>query len=254
MTDATAATNLPTDMDFVGVGSGVDAAARGDTGLAAGRRDGRGFSDMRSLSLEQGSMHTADGSATVTCGNTCVLSSVYGPTECAIARQDATRCTVSVTIRDRQTESSSDSLRDLVRSIMLTSLHPRKVLHISVHILSSDGGVISACINASVLALLDAGVPLLSIPVSSCVALSNTFIIADPNDLEESEADSVLTLTYSTKNGELCDNFASIHTTGDVGGQGEFTKASQVAHSLAEHTLGFFKLSIARKRKEPRAY
>lgn len=245
-------------MDFVGVGSGVDAAA-GGTGLAAGRRDGRSFSEMRSLSIDQGSMHTADGSATVTVGNSCVLCSIYGPTEAPIARQDAERCVVSVTIRDRSMESSSsgDTLRDLVRTIMLTALHPRKVVQASVHILSSDGGVLSACVNSCILALLDAGVPLTCVPVSACVALSNGAVVADPNALEESEADAVLTLTYgtkTTKNGELAEDYASIHTTGDVGGEAQFAEAAQVAHSLAEHTLGFFKLSIARKRQEPRAY
>lgn len=239
-------------MDFVGVGSGVDASL--GTGLVAGRRDGRSFSEMRSLSIDQGSIHCADGSATVTVGNTVVLASIYGPLDAPIARQDATRCTVSVTIRDRSAEASSDSLRDLVRTIMLTALHPRKVLRVSVHILSSDGGVVSACINASILALLDAGVPLTCVPVSACLALTNGSVVADPNALEESEADSVLTLTYPTKNGVLCDEYASIHTTGDLGGAPEFDKASQVAHSLAQHMLGFFKLSIARKRKEPRAY
>lgn len=43
---------------------------------------------------------------------------------------------------------------------ILTHLHPRSEITIQLHILSQDGGVLAACVNASTLALIDAGVPM----------------------------------------------------------------------------------------------
>lgn len=248
--------DITTQMDFVGTGSGVDASAGMFTGLQAGRRDGRSFAEMRSLSVEQGPLHAADGSASVHVGNSTVLAAVYGPTEAPSNRQDPMRCTVTVSVRDGNTEnhSSSDSIRDLVQSSLLSALHPRKGVVICIHILSADGGERAAAVNAALLALLDAGVPLLDMPVAACVAISNKVVIADPNSAEESESDSILTLTFSSQNGSLSQDYAAIHSTGDFGGADEFKKAASVAHSLAEHTLGFIKLSIERKLQQPRAY
>ncbi len=245
-----------TPMEFVGTGSGVDASAGMLTGLHAGRRDGRSFAEMRSISLEQGPLHAADGSASVRVGNSVVLAAVYGPTEAPSNRLDPMRCIVTVTVRDGSTENlgGGDSIRDLVQSSMLSSLHPRKGVVICVHILSADGGERAAAVNAALLALLDAGVPLLDMPISSCVCVANKVVIADPSAAEESEADAVLTLTFSSDNGSLSQDFAAIHSTGDCGGVKEFNKAVSVAHSLAEHTLGFIKLSIERKLQQPRAY
>lgn len=245
-----------TPMDFVGVGSGVDASTGMLTGLHAGRRDGRSFTEMRSLSLEQGPLHAADGSASVRVGNSAVLAAVYGPTEAPSNRLDPMRCTVTVTVRDGSTENlgGSESIRDLVQSSMLSALHPRKGVVICVHILSADGGERAAAINATLLALLDAGVPLLNMPISSCVGISNKVVIADPSSAEENEADAVLTLTFSSDDGSLSQDFAAIHSTGDCGGVDEFKRAVSVAHILAEHTLGFIRLSIERKLEQPRAY
>lgn len=242
-------------MEFVGFGTGVDAMQKGPAGVA-GRRDGRSFAEMRNLALEQGSLHNADGSACVHVGNTVVLAAVHGPTEALLSKQDAARCTVSVTVQDGSNEEvgGSNILRDLIRAVIPTALHPRKCVYVCVHILSADGGERAACINAAILALLDAGVPMLDVPVASCVSLNNGVVVADPSSTETQEADAVFTLTFSTKNGKLSNELASIHTTGDCGGQEMFNYAVSVGHKLAEHTLAFFKLSLERKQKQARAY
>lgn len=43
---------------------------------------------------------------------------------------------------------------------VLTHLHPRSEITITLHILSQDGGVLATCVNAATLALIDAGIPM----------------------------------------------------------------------------------------------
>lgn len=226
-----------------------------ETGAHAGRRDGRGFGEMRELSVAQGPHKGADGSANVQVGATIVLAAIYGPMETTVSKQDADRCAVTVWVREgAETVSGTDELCNLVRASVLCALYPRKNLCVCAHILSADGGVRAAAVNASVLALINAGVPMANLPVAACVALCNSVVIADPNAVEESEADAVLTFTFSTQNGKLSTDFAAMHTTGDCGGIDIFNRAADAAHSLAEHTLAFFKLSIERNIQMPHAY
>jgi exosome complex component RRP41 len=46
---------------------------------------------------------------------------------------------------------------------LFTHLYPRSSIIISLHVLSLDGGLLAACLNAASLALVDAGVPMPSI-------------------------------------------------------------------------------------------
>ena len=44
--------------------------------------------------------------------------------------------------------------------VVHTHLYPHSTIHISLHVLSLDGGLLAALINASTLALIDAGIPM----------------------------------------------------------------------------------------------
>lgn len=85
---------------------------------------------------------------------------------------------------------------------ILTQLHPRSEILITLHILSQDGSVLSTCINACTLALIDAGVPM-SDYVVACTAGSHTIRsrsnpeeegedpLLDMNNLEEADLPSI---------------------------------------------------------------
>lgn len=49
------------------------------------------------------------------------------------------------------------------QSHLFTHLYPRSTISIALHVLSLDGALLAACINAASLALVDAGVPMPSI-------------------------------------------------------------------------------------------
>ena len=52
------------------------------------------------------------------------------------------------------------SIQRTFSAAVLTQLHPRSEITIALHILSQDGSVLATCINATTLALIDAGVPM----------------------------------------------------------------------------------------------
>lgn len=85
---------------------------------------------------------------------------------------------------------------------ILTQLHPRSEILITLHILSQDGSVLAACVNACTLALIDAGIPM-SDYVVACTAGSH-FVrggnnpedegedpLLDMNNLEEADLPSI---------------------------------------------------------------
>lgn len=80
-------------------------------------------------------------------------------------------------------------------STLFTHLYPHSTISISLHVLSQDGSLLAACLNATTLALIDAGIPM-SDYVTACTAGSTSSYSsnderADPlldlNGLEEQE-------------------------------------------------------------------
>ena len=80
-------------------------------------------------------------------------------------------------------------------STLFTHLYPHSTISISLHVVSQDGSLLAACVNATTLALIDAGIPM-SDYVAACTAGSTSSYgsneeSADPlldlNALEEQE-------------------------------------------------------------------
>jgi exosome complex component RRP41 len=80
-------------------------------------------------------------------------------------------------------------------SSLLTHLYPRSTIQITLHILSQDGSLLAACLNAATLALIDAGIPMtdyiIACTAGSTSSYSSNDESADPlldlNSLEEME-------------------------------------------------------------------
>lgn len=78
---------------------------------------------------------------------------------------------------------------------LITHLYPHSTIILTLHILSQDGSLLSACLNAATLALIDAGIPMTdyvsSVTVATTAAYADKEEDADPvldvNGLEEVE-------------------------------------------------------------------
>lgn len=98
-------------------------------------------------------------------------------------------------IPNRQIAELAQTLTTSLSSLLLLHLYPHSQIHLTLTILSSDGSLLSTLLNASTLALIDAGIPM-SAPLWSCTSGSTSSYSAadegadpllDLNRLEESE-------------------------------------------------------------------
>ena len=91
-------------------------------------------------------------------------------------------------------------------STLSTHLYPRSTIHVALHVLSQDGSLLAACLNAATLALVDAGIPI-SNYVAACTAGSTSSYgdneeSADPLlDLNGQEEQELPFLTVATLGG-----------------------------------------------------
>ena len=88
-------------------------------------------------------------------------------------------------------------------STLFTHLYPHSTIQITLHILAQDGSLLAACLNATTLALIDAGIPM-SDYVAACTAGSTASYVsndkaADPLlDLNSQEEQELPFLTVGT--------------------------------------------------------
>ena len=90
-------------------------------------------------------------------------------------------------------------------STLFTHLYPHSTIQINLHILSQDGSLLAACLNATTLALIDAGVPM------SDYIVACTSGLTPPNPSRGDDSDPLLDLN-GTEEQEL--PFLTVGTLG----------------------------------------
>jgi len=79
------------------------------------------------------------------------------------------------------------TIKSTFEPVVQTSLYPRSQIDIFVHVLQQDGGVLQACINATTLALVNAGVPLFDFVCAVTGGVHATAPLLDLTTLEEND-------------------------------------------------------------------
>mmetsp|Transcript_14999 Transcript_14999/g.26994 ORF Transcript_14999/g.26994 Transcript_14999/m.26994 type:complete len:248 (+) Transcript_14999:58-801(+) len=164
------------------------------------RIDGRRPGEVRHIECKLGIFSRADGSALLQQGNTKVLATVYGPREAKNRGQSlhdraVVTCEYSITnfaTSERKERSKNDrrlrenglALKQIFETVILTNLYPRSQISLFVQIVQSDGGDMSAAINASTLALIDAGIPMADFLTACTVGFFDGTPILDMNYTE----------------------------------------------------------------------
>ncbi|RUS23464.1 ribosomal protein S5 domain 2-type protein [Endogone sp. FLAS-F59071] len=116
---------------------------------------------------------------------------------------------------DKRSLELASSIKQTFEPVIMTTLYPRSQIDIYLQILQDDGGTLQACINASTLALIDAGLPMIDY-VCACTAGSiDKEPILDLNHIEESSESPELTVAILPKTGKMesrlhVDNFENV--------------------------------------------
>lgn len=171
------------------------------------RLDGRRYNDLRSFSAK---LHThpqsANGSCTLQQGNTRVLCLVRGPTETAKQNLDPTLPSINVTIsshdsgsnrplkrlrKDRRLIEMGNHIKHTLEQIVLKNIYNRTGLDIQITVLANYGGLLAACLNATILALVDSGVAIYDYVAACSVGVWDNVSLVDTSDAEEMDVSCV---------------------------------------------------------------
>eukprot|EP00252_Welwitschia_mirabilis_P024609 TRINITY_DN7351_c0_g1_i2.p1 TRINITY_DN7351_c0_g1~~TRINITY_DN7351_c0_g1_i2.p1 ORF type:complete len:214 (-),score=37.06 TRINITY_DN7351_c0_g1_i2:87-728(-) len=183
------------------------------------RRDGRRPLELRQLNAKVGVVDKANGSAIFEMGNTRVMVAVYGPREVQMKGQQVhdhalVRCEYSMAnfsagdrLRhfkgDRKSTEMAIFIRQTMEAIILTHQLPRSQIDIFVQVLQSEGGTRSTCINATILALADAGVPMKDLVASCTAGYLNSTPILDLNYEEEVGGGPIVTVGVMARTNKI---------------------------------------------------
>ncbi|OIW23867.1 exoribonuclease [Coniochaeta ligniaria NRRL 30616] len=198
--------------------------------LALLRVDGRRWNELRRLHAQIRTQAAADGSSYLEMGHTKVMCVVTGPNEGGPKRGGATtggggggaresrdaEVAVSVVVAgfssvDRKRSGRNDKrileLQSTISSALAASLHthlfPHSTITISLHVLSQDGSLLAALINAATLACIDAGIPMTDYIAACTAGSTSTYAANDESadpllDLNHQEEQELPSLTVAT--------------------------------------------------------
>ncbi|NWH77485.1 EXOS5 protein, partial [Piaya cayana] len=95
--------------------------------------------------------------------------------------------------------SREQLLRQTCEAVLLGALHPRSAVTLVLQVLSDGGSLLSCCLNAACLGMLDAGLPLASLFCGVTCALDPAgAVVLDPDARQEQEARAVLTFAIDS--------------------------------------------------------
>jgi len=175
----------------------------------ATRADKRTFLTIRPISITPGLL-SRDGSASFSFGKTKVLCSVNGPAEVKLRDEKLDKATIDVLVRPlvgapgTKDKTHEYIIRSTFESVIQSGLHPRTQIQIVSQVMMDDGSIIAAAINATTMALIDAGIPMKDIVAAvSCVINNDDQILLDPTAQEMENVKSVHTFAFNKTSSSL---------------------------------------------------
>jgi len=189
------------------------------------RLDGRRWNELRRIHGQISTQSASDGSSYFEMGNTKILCTVVGPQQQrkgGISGGQQSKAAIETTISvagfsgidrkrrgkgDKRLQEMNHTISQAFESTLQLHLYPHSTINIGLHVLSQDGSLLAACLNAATLALVDAGIPMTDYVSACTVGTTSSFTdnegeadpLMDLNGLEENE---VPFLTLGMSGGE----------------------------------------------------
>ena len=185
------------------------------------RDDGRKFNELREMKATVGVVPNADGSAMFSFGDTIAIAAVYGPKKMhpqhlqnpgtGVLRYNYNMMSFSVTDRirpgpSRRSMEISKISEWAISPVLMIKQFPGTVVDVHVQILQANASTRCAGINAAVLALAHAGIPMKNIVSSVSIGKLDKELVVDVSkeeeDYEEGEGATDIPITF-TGDGKL---------------------------------------------------
>eukprot|EP01041_Mallomonas_annulata_P006416 gene6416-12971_t len=188
--------------------------------IAGLRIDGRRNNELRHVKHRIGVSKSADGSAYFEQGLNKVLVIINGPQEPSRRSGDVStnkgeiKCNMMVasfsgTERkrrrggDRRSQETESIIKQTLEGVVMLELYPRSEIVITVHILESDGSLICAVLNASCLALMDAGIAMSDMITSCSAGIVLQTVSQDLTQVEQSSGGAYLPIAIKARSEEV---------------------------------------------------
>lgn len=183
------------------------------------RNDGRGFEEMRPITVEAKVVPRADGSAFVVIGNTRAIAAVYGPLLLHPKHlQDPQRAVLTCRYEmapfsvydrkrpgpDRRSIEISKVIREAIEPVIFLEEFPKAGIELLMEIVQADAGTRVTAINAASVALADAGVPMKDLISAVAVGKVEGKLVVDLSGDEEATEGAVdMPVAMRAKTGEI---------------------------------------------------
>lgn len=175
------------------------------------RIDGRRIDELRPMEASVGVLKKADGSAFFKMGNTTAIAGVFGPrkvypkhqenSEKAILRTIYKMAPFATTERgrpgpNRRSTEISMVIRNALSSVLFLEEYPKSAIDVYIEVLQADASTRCVGLNAAVLALADAGVPMRDLVASCSAGKINDTIVLDIAGKEDTEGQLDFPIAY----------------------------------------------------------
>jgi exosome complex component RRP41 len=185
------------------------------------RPDGRNFDELRPIVAKVGVIPNADGSAMFAFGDTIAVAAVYGPKKMhpqhmQDPERGTLRCTYnmlsfSVTERarpgqNRRSQEIGKITEWALEPIVMIDNYPNNVVDVHINIIQANASTRCAGINAAVMALAHAGIPMKGMVSSVSIGKLDKQLVVDlskkEEDWEDGEGATDIPITF-TNDGKI---------------------------------------------------
>jgi len=180
------------------------------------RPDGRKINELRKITAKVGVVPNADGSAIFGFGDTVAIAAVYGPKKMhpqhsQYPEKGTLRCTYnmlsfSVTERirpgpSRRSQEISKITEWALQPVVMIDDFPGNVVDVHINVIQANASTRCAGINAAVMALAHAGIPMKNMVTSVSIGKLDkqlvTDLIKEEEDWEEGEGPTDIPITLT---------------------------------------------------------
>ncbi|XP_038623534.1 exosome complex component RRP46 [Tachyglossus aculeatus] len=204
---------------------------------------------LRPMACEQNLLSQPDGSASFLQGDTSVLAGVYGPADVKASKEIFNKATLEVILKPKVglpgvAEKSQERLiRTTCDAVLLGTLHPRTSVTVVLQVVSDAGSLLSCCLNAACLGMVDAGLPLRALFCGVTCALGpDGTLTVDPTAKQEKEARAVLTFALDSVEQEVL-----MTATKGQFSEAELQRSLAAAQAASHLIFGFYRDSLQRR-------
>ena len=197
---------------------------------------------LRKMTCELSLLSRSDGSASLCCGDTSMTASVYGPAEVKMTKEQINRATVEVTYRPKSgMPGCNEKLKENIicntcESIILTCLHPRSSVSLTIQELHNAGSSLACAINLVNLALLDASTNMkFMVAAVNCAFTDKGQLILDPTLKEEQAAPVTMMFAFDSVSKDIL----TVHTTG-LYNKEKFNTALKACRAASVEIFNFY--------------